>query len=422
MNIFINIRALWKENRFDVFMLMLAALFPVYRTFTSVVMLALFAIATIAMHFRSKTPGTRIAPRVQSLYFFVSTAFYFCMLVSLIYSSDFKTGFDFLVANSYLILYPLLVFFFVRDLSPRDVNLIMCAFILGCILLGVYIHFLFFNAGLYTDFRGAEYNDLPFRTVLSDNKFHPTYVSMWFLFCALYLLKVLFGTGTGILRRVLILLSISFFIISAVLLSVKITIIAFVFSVMILLFHFVKSKLVFMASCLVLGLVFVLAIYNVSFMKARFIDEFNSTELKPPVGLHTNSLNMRVGIYQCAWEVFKTNWLAGTGIGDAQSELNNCYASFDTNAYKESVYNTHNNYFAFAVAIGSIGLSFFVFMLIFHLLQSIKYGNLLFLSFLVFIMICLLGENILSRNPGVVFYSLFCAVLARQNLQKHNQL
>jgi O-antigen ligase len=271
--------------------------------------------------------------------------------------------------------------------------------------------------GLFSSFKSAEYNDLPFRTALMSEGDHPTYVSMWYLFSCLLVLHRLFDRKSSLRMKMLGMLVILVLGSTTLLLSAKVAIVAFFMAFLLLLYLYVKRKRDLLVIYALSATIFCVSIMQVSFLRARFIDEFNVTQLKPPVGLATTSLNLRVGVYLCSWKVFMNNILIGVGIGDSQHELNSCYNQYDTNAYREGAYNTHNNYLAFAVSGGIIGLGLFLLNMGFHLNRSAALNNRLFLIFLVFFMILLIGENILSRNHGVVFYSLFCALLARQNLQ-----
>lgn len=420
MSISYHLNHLYQTRRFDVAMLMAAALFPVYRTFVSVVMLGLVGVAVFGLYLYHRSTRRLNITRVTWIHLAITVGYYVILILSLLYSSNASEGAKFVLSNSYLLIYPLIVLPFMEAISSRHLRLIHGSFVAGCVLLCMYIHYLFFRAGLYLHFRRAEYNDLPFRTVLMDNEYHPTYVSMWLLYGSLFLILFLYQEkDISTSKRLGIVFVIGFFVITTTLLSAKIAIIAFVCGICILIFRMIANKVILALALAGLILAVFILVLNVSFLKSRFIDEFNSTELKPPIGLHTNSLNIRVGIYECSWKLFNENWLAGVGVGDTQPMLNSCYDSFDTEVYKESSYNTHNYYFFMGVSTGTVGLALFLLMQLFHLVKSIKLDNTLFIIFVVFVGVCLLAENILSRHHGVVFYSLFCSVLAKLNLQKH---
>lgn len=418
MLLILEVRRLHVERRYDIVILMVAALFPLYGSFVSVVVLFMLNAIAIWMYWFLRKEQSRSGSYLRLIYFFASCGFFLLMTASLIYSTNFSKGLSFLVSNSYLLFYPFAMFLLIKNITEEHIRLVMVSFIFACCLYAIKMHFDFYNAGLYTEFRNAEYNDLPFRQILSDHKGHPTYVSMWFVFCALFLTHLMFKLRVSAGQRVLCILVILFLTSSTILLSTKITFIAFFFALLVLIYQVFRKKLIVITAYVGAVLIFVLAVFNISFLKSRFIDEYKSAELAPPIGLHTNSLNIRIGIWKCSIKVFRENWLLGTGIGDVQPELDNCYSSFDTDVYKEGVYNTHNNFLAVAVSTGIIGLISFVFMLGFHLVHSLRNNNTLFVLFLVVVVICMLTENILSRNHGVVFYSLFCTLLSKLNQQR----
>lgn len=405
---------LYIEKRWDVAALMLAALLPIHKTFTNLVMLVIVGIAVMVTFRRSD----REIPRKAFHYFLISVGFYLMMVVSLAYSADFSTGLNFVVANGYLFVYPLLLLVFARDVTGRYVNAILFAFCLACVSVVLYMHVEFFRAGLYTQFQQAEYRTLPFRDVTLAIGHHPTYATMWFMFACMFLIQYLVVMRVRGLLLWFIVLAVGIFIVTSVLLSVKVTTIAFLLAGLLTAYKLMRNKVAFLITGAAIIVVFAVAVVNVSFLRTRFIDEFRDTKFEPPVGLATNSLNIRVGIYHCAWSVFGDHWLVGTGIGDAQHFLNNCYDQFDTNVYRQDTYNTHNNYLAVAASTGVIGLGLFLVMLIFHWYKADRYNNLVFLIFLVIVMTTLTAENAIARNQGVVFYSLFCSLLARLNLQR----
>jgi O-antigen ligase len=419
LRIFGDLKELFHQKRFDILLLMVIAFFPIYRYSFSGVLMPIFGVSVIILHYFKRPKFQKNTFFEKFRYFLITAGFFLILAVSILYTSNREFGLLILVHGLYLIIYPFLFIFFVEDITKKHLQQIFFSFLTACGVYFVYIQYSFFNAGLYTNFRPAEFNELPFRDVVMTLPFgsiHPTYISMWFLFSALYLIHFLFENKTSVYVQILIIVGICVLVFSSVILSVKITMLAFFFSSLLLFYLMVKNKLVMGLSVLMIVIVFIFGVFNISFLRARFVDEFKATELKPPVGLATNSLNIRVGIFDCSVEVFKDNWLFGTGVGDSQEELNKCYTSFQTNVYKEHNYDTHNNFFDIAIATGIIGLLAFVGMLVFHISESIRYGNTLFLVFLAFMVVCMLPENILSRNHGVVFYSLFSSLFIKQNL------
>lgn len=418
-------KELFKSNRYDILLLLLIAGFPLYKYAVSSVLTILLLVVSIIFYIQRRQYHSEIViPYHQKVkYFFLSVSFYLLMVMSMLYTSNVSYGLLFLQHGLYLFVYPLVVIFFVGRITKRQFYLICFAFVISCSLFLIYLHIKFYQAGLYTNFKPAQVNDLPFRQVIMDLKYgaaHPTYASMWFFFSALFILVHFLEnarqlpTISGIIHLVVFV----FLVLSAVLLSSKVAVLAFFFSLIVLFFLYVKNRLLILFLFTSLTILFAYAIKDISFLRARFVDEVKITEFKPPVGIRTNSLNIRVGIYECSWEVIKANWLVGTGVGDTQDELNKCYARFDTDEYKTTTYNTHNNYLDIAISTGLPGILSFIFMLAFFIIDSLRKGNKLFVIFIILVMICMIGENILSRNHGVIFYSLFSSLFIIQNLNE----
>ncbi|MEJ7645950.1 MAG: O-antigen ligase family protein [Chryseolinea sp.] len=408
-------------RRYDILLLMAAVIFPLYKTgVTAALIVPLLAICSLYQYFITESPKSPGEFKTRIWHFTITVGFYLLTLLSFIYTSDIEDGVRTLRYNVYLLLFPLFIILLGGNITDNYFKKICFSFVIGCAAFMVYVHCQFYGHGLYANFRPAEFNDLPFRKVLMNlpyAKTHPTYMSMWFLFSSLFLIHYTIKNRVGTYFTLLATILVCLFVASSVLVSSKIAVLAFFCSLAVLIFQAIKNKLVAIVAFFILVVVFATALFNISFLRARFIDEFRATKFKPPVGLNTNSLNVRVGIFECSKTVFINNWLFGTGIGDAQNELNKCYDNFDTNFYREGKYNTHNNYFDIAITTGVLGLAAFLFMWTFHIVQAVRNGNSLFLVFLVFVLVCMLGENILSRYNGVVFYAIFNSLFVRLNLQ-----
>ncbi|WP_242918245.1 O-antigen ligase family protein [Pontibacter liquoris] len=104
-------------------------------------------------------------------------------------------------------------------------------------------------------------------------------------------------------------------------------------------------------------------------------------------------------------------WLLGLGTGDVQLALQRCYTNVRFWGDKENL-NAHNEFLEELVRHGLIGLLLFVASLLFPLLLSLRNRKPLYLLFLVTFIMGSLTETTLSRQKGVVFYSLFNSIFA----------
>lgn len=124
-----------------------------------------------------------------------------------------------------------------------------------------------------------------------------------------------------------------------------------------------------------------------------------------PTEENTNSTNSRLGIYHCSIEVIKNNFVFGTGTANLQSQLNSCYSTIGIKRLYQENFNTHNEYLNIFAALGIIGITIFLLLIIFSFKSA--WHNPYHLIFLgLFCLICL-TENLLSRQQGVFFFALF---------------
>lgn len=174
----------------------------------------------------------------------------------------------------------------------------------------------------------------------------------------------------------------------------------------------VKTKLTMAVAFLFL----VFGAFTLSPYKKRINEFLNTTQIYPK-GDYFNSFNIRMGIYKCALNIAKNVPIYGLGAGDVQTELDLCYKNeFNTKAYDAGIFNTHNQYFFFWLSYGILGICLVLFSYYFYLRTAILNHNKAYLAFLSFMLVCFLFENILSRNTGIMVFSLFNTIFFYRKL------
>lgn len=182
-------------------------------------------------------------------------------------------------------------------------------------------------------------------------------------------------------------------------------------------FKLAKNKLNFAIVAIVLV---TLLFFTGSLQKKRFLEPFTTQSIFPQ-GMQYNSFNIRMAIYKCSLELIGKNFWWGVGVENTLTKLNECYKQFDTPAFTETDYNTHNQYFDFLLTYGIFGFLlivsayFVVFQKIFARHNSKE--KYILLAFLV----QFLFENFLSRSTGVVTFSLFVSVFVFCNTHESNE-
>jgi O-antigen ligase len=103
------------------------------------------------------------------------------------------------------------------------------------------------------------------------------------------------------------------------------------------------------------------------------------------------------------------NYLIGTGSGSGLAKLQE-YRKSDWLEYYEN-YNTHSQYLEIMLVHGLLGLLFFLSCFSLPIKHAISNRNIAYLLFMFMILFEFIVEVYLARQRGVVFYSLFAALL-----------
>ncbi len=126
-----------------------------------------------------------------------------------------------------------------------------------------------------------------------------------------------------------------------------------------------------------------------------------------------NGANIRIAVWQCAWQVTQQHLLLGTGIGDKMDDLNKQYAKNGFQFGIKNTRNVHNNYLDTWMTMGLLGLvlllaGFFVLPLCQCLKGRDWYGMIIVLSFAF----SLVTETYMDRTVGNTFLAFFLSFIA----------
>lgn len=123
-----------------------------------------------------------------------------------------------------------------------------------------------------------------------------------------------------------------------------------------------------------------------------------------------NSMNMRSLIFTTDIELLKSHWLFGIGPSALQEHINEIL--FANSIVKEAgvEYNAHNEYLNQWLSFGLFGFLYFLAIMVLHIYTSLRQQNQLYLFLLMILFTTFFTENVLSRQHGVVFYSLFTSL------------
>lgn len=339
----------------------------------------------------------------------VLSCYFVLQLLSLVYTENLAHAFKNIQNSLSLLLLPLILVVLYRPISKKQLDLLLLLFVLSSVVLSFYVGLEFWveqvgnSADLGNKWGGA------FRESVSDlllYHLHPTYFSIWVLFSCIVLSNFLLNKIYPTLFWVFIGTWIFLFFIALLLVSRGVLAAFFIASFFQIILHFrkkVKTLLILSFG----GVLLLVGLSQMNSVRVRFYDEVFAQEFTPPVGNAHTPTNIRVGIYSCVFEIFKSNVFFGLGIGDVQDNLNDCYLQYHTRVYQENHYNAHSSYFQLMLSTGAIGLLLFLAVHVYLIRLAFRKENYIFAIFLLYIMGSMAFESILERMHGAFFYACF---------------
>lgn len=124
-----------------------------------------------------------------------------------------------------------------------------------------------------------------------------------------------------------------------------------------------------------------------------------------------HSILQRVEHLKIAWELAKSNWLFGVGIGDVNQAFLNEYDTQNSLLELEQRHRSHNQFLTLWIGLGIIGLCFFVAMLLLPLIE-VEAKDYFFWSILIALLVSLFFQDMLETQAGVCIFGLFYSLMA----------
>ena len=111
--------------------------------------------------------------------------------------------------------------------------------------------------------------------------------------------------------------------------------------------------------------------------------------------------------WKCAVELVRERPLTGYGTGEEKFMLSKKYSKYNLSNSLNSNFDAHNQYLAFTIKSGILGLASFLVLLVLSFFRAFRYRNYYFTCFLLIVTATSLTENILESNKGILFFSVF---------------
>lgn len=148
----------------------------------------------------------------------------------------------------------------------------------------------------------------------------------------------------------------------------------------------------------------------------ELVNEYDEFKNKRNVNGH--SLTMRIYFWKAAWQIIKNNLIIGVGTGDVQYELNSTYIQTNSPLNPEWRKRPHNQFITITVALGIVGLVFFLVSLFYPIIKLKKQLHVLYFPFFIILISSFMLEDTLESQAGLTFFVVFNSIfISRVNNQ-----
>ncbi|PKP53627.1 MAG: hypothetical protein CVT92_03360 [Bacteroidetes bacterium HGW-Bacteroidetes-1] len=127
-------------------------------------------------------------------------------------------------------------------------------------------------------------------------------------------------------------------------------------------------------------------------------------DLNDPNG---SSVMQRIEYMRASLLIIKENFWTGVGTGDLPQIFKETYERIDTPLKNQWRWRSHNQYLSIFIAFGFFGFLWFMFTLIFPLIDSKKYNYQLYVVFLAIMLLSMLTEDTIESQDGVTLFAFF---------------
>jgi O-antigen ligase len=359
--------------------------------------------------------GKKFWNKKKTLYSLLFSSLFLIYAFSLIYTQNIGNGIKYIIRLLPTVLFPALFLFNGKELiNDKQLEFLKSMYIMALILALVYLHFVLYDSLYKSEVRFWDFRQLIEKKI----KVHGTYLSMWIGFGVILLL---FKLKKGIINKqkqliiFALLVIIGYFIYWQYVIGSRMPFVATLLVSSFSMFKNRKQMFIFSILFIFLGFIIILKTdrlgdrfqkmirYSFSFPEGKYEDNYPNISTE----------QIRNGIYYCSFEKIMQQPMLGYGVGDVDTQLQSCYDNTFTNTdtYKVTSYNSHNQYLKIVLSAGFIGLILFLSATLYLIKIAIEYKLGLYIGFISFVFLNFCFENILSRHNGVIFFGFFSSFL-----------
>ncbi len=334
------------------------------------------------------------------------------MLIDMFRAPDLVSGWKYAERSSSLLLFPLGFLLLGAPATARFRGTMMDVFSMSAMLLA-------FGANIGVAFTGVSpaleaepgyvYNYRAMFGLVTG--MHPPYAAYYFFLGAFFqLLRSLDSATYRNARRIATVL----LFIAGVLLASRMPLVAFLAAVSVIALLRIPRQKALRTVLGAFGAVLLTIVLSPG-MRQRMSEALHG-QVAPASQSEVTSTNIRLPLALCAKETIAEHWLLGTGQSDAQATLDRCYRQFNIPLLLDGSYGTHNQILHWWLCFGVIGPLLFAIWFGVLLRHAWRQRDTAHLAFLVFLLLCMLTENVLARQWGVVLFACFNALFVAGTL------
>jgi hypothetical protein len=130
---------------------------------------------------------------------------------------------------------------------------------------------------------------------------------------------------------------------------------------------------------------------------------------------NNQSFSQRIEFSKAAISIIKNNLWFGVGPGNWKEEFKLAFIKNNSSLNEQMYASSHNQYLNYMVKFGLVGFLAIMFCLIYPVIASGKYRDLLFLLFLVFLFIANFGDSNFESHMGSSFFVFFYCLFLSSN-------
>jgi hypothetical protein len=124
-----------------------------------------------------------------------------------------------------------------------------------------------------------------------------------------------------------------------------------------------------------------------------------------------HSLTMRLEFWKIAGGIVREHPFIGVGTGDVPAAFESGYQQSNTQLGKDYWHRSHNQFLAIAVALGILGLLYFIFSLVYPFYATTNSRSYFYLCFFVIAIMSMFTEDTLETQAGISFFTFFTSFL-----------